>query len=149
MNIEFEIKDIHKRLYMIENILFDMTNIIDIARNYEDRLSKIESKIRKSHKRKLNMQEATLPSPNKEQQVLMIRNALLEKAFKYYHQLIEFLKNLPLDQKNLQHGFFHLDDGMLWMKQMMESMPINLGSDVAPPVQPETPQNEPIPESKL
>jgi hypothetical protein len=37
-----QVDDILKRLYTIENILLNLTPVIDLAYNYEDRLDKLE-----------------------------------------------------------------------------------------------------------
>lgn len=107
MEIKFEIKDILKRLHTIENSLFKMSSLIH-----------------KSKRKK--------PMEQNQQQTDVIRAALIEKCFSYYHQLAGFLNHLPIDKSNpalmqdMAWAQKNIANGMLWVKEVLSTSPIKL-----------------------
>lgn len=130
MDIEFEIKDILKRLHTIENILLGLTDVIDLARNFEERLNKLE--FHQPNVRKLKME-------NKQQATeAMVKQALIEKAFNIYRTLIDFMNKVPLNPAyaaNLQPAFIDINHGMLWFKETINNCPLEFKSPETTPIE--------------
>lgn len=90
LSIEERITDIEKRLYQIENIVLTLGPVIDMAREYEDRLGIIEKlllrsktmavKGMKTNKVKLNAMKKVKNKVPAKQKVKMPKPAALRKA---------------------------------------------------------------------
>ncbi len=141
MNLEFEITDILKRLHTIENILFEMTEIIDMARNYDERLKKLEYQ----PKGKEIKMEA---HANIQAQESLVKNTLIEKGYTLYSQLITFLKSVPVNQVSMQLAYQNLDQGMHWFKEIILAAQIIQGGAL-PANEPVAPENNEIEKSEI
>lgn len=57
------------------------------------------------------------------QQIQLVRDSLIVEAFKKYHELINFLKKLPIPQGHvgMQKAFLDIDTGMLWVREILNT----------------------------
>lgn len=95
------IDDMLKRLYTIENCLLKMTPVIDIANDYEDRLTNLEKEIQNMGKNK-----NSLP-----------RDRNLELVTTRYKSLVQVIENLSMPDKFKANAILFMDSGLLWLAE--------------------------------
>ncbi len=72
------------------------------------------------------------------EQEALIRQSLINSVFQKYNEIRQLASNLPFDPQivGLGKGLSYIDDGVLWIKEVIMSAPLQLGSRV-PETQPE------------
>lgn len=76
----------------------------------------------------MSTQENLVSEEDQQAQLNVIRQSLLNSAFQHFNQLIGFLKSLPIPQQiiGIQKGYSYFDDGMVWIKEVLNNCPIVL-----------------------
>lgn len=146
-DLKFANEDILKRLYTIENILLNMTDVIDMANNFEKRVKKLERKLkgRNINMEEVNQTEAPKPSPEAAMKEQVLKQALLEKAYTLYGNLIAYFKSLPVNQQSMQLAYQNLDQGIHWFEKILLTTPLNLTPVEQKNTQPVPPTGKPEP----
>lgn len=62
------------------------------------------------------------------QQVAMIRQSLLNSLFQQYDTLTKMIRSLPIptEMPGIFKGLSYLEDGMLWIKEVLIACPLQL-----------------------
>lgn len=110
--METKIKDILKRLYQIENCLLQMTDIIDIARNYDERLTKLEKGVKAMKLESEALQKAKID--------------IIQRTNAFYMQFTNHIRGLPIDNAIKCLCLQYLDTGLLWAIQGIKSSNIEI-----------------------
>jgi len=65
-----------------------------------------------------------------QEQEVLIRQSLINSVFAKYLELRDVITKLPYDPQNigLGKGLSYLDDGLLWIKEVVMSAPLILGT---------------------
>jgi len=76
------------------------------------------------------MTEQVAPQLTEEeaQQVTMMRQSLLTSVFQQYNQLTKMIRSLPIPAEipGIFKGLSYLEDGMLWIKEVLIACPIQI-----------------------
>lgn len=98
--------------------------------------------------------QVNTPEQNQQEQIRLaqiqhVRNALVQNIFGQYYQFINALKLLPVQQQlpGMLRAYGHIDDGMLWIKEIVNTAPLVFAPPTSVPVEekPETKAEEPAP----
>ncbi len=59
-------------------------------------------------------------------QIQQLRNGLIQNIFQQYYQFINALRILPVQQQlpGMLRAYGHIDDGMLWVKEIINTAPL-------------------------
>lgn len=83
--------------------------------------------------------QVNTPEQNEQEQIRLaqiqqVRNALVQNIFQQYYQFINALKILPVQQQlpGMLRAYGHIDDGMLWVKEIINTAPLVFAPPSAP-----------------
>jgi hypothetical protein len=89
-------------------------------------------------------QEQTI-LPMTPEQMEQVKNQLIELLIKSYHTFIQSISQLPVNQSAVTRSFGYFDDGFLWFKEAIVSMPTQ-NLRIIPSPQPEAASPETAPQ---
>ena len=88
----------------------------------------------------MTIQENVAQNPSsteaeQQEKLNLIRQTFINEAFQHYMTLVTYLKSLPIPQQifGFQKSLSYIDDGMLWVKEVLNACPIILPSSAPEP----------------
>jgi hypothetical protein len=72
-----------------------------------------------------------------EAQLAAMRQVLIQDLNKKHHEVVNYIRSIPIPQNAFHQGLLFLDTGMLWIKEAITFSPISIPVPPASPPQDE------------